>query len=82
MKAMFAKLRTRAHVKARSGANFATVEITGRSSARIATVHQFGLPERPEPGGRLVTYPVRQLLGINSQYASWLESAVLDRLGQ
>ena len=62
VKAMFTKLRTSAHLKARSSAQEAVVQIEGRS-ARIARVHQFGLLDRPQAGGPRVHYPVRVLLG-------------------
>jgi phage virion morphogenesis protein len=61
-RAMFARLRTNAHLKARATPGDITVGFFGRV-ARIARVHQRGLKDRPAPGMPDVQYPVRELLG-------------------
>jgi phage virion morphogenesis protein len=77
--AMFAKLRTMRHVKATASPASAIVEITGRT-ARIASIHQYGLFDRPQPGGPQVRYPVRELLGLSSDDHIWLQEQVLTCL--
>lgn len=61
-RAMFARLRTNTHLKARATPGDITVGFFGRV-ARIARVHQRGLKDRPAPGMPDVQYPVRELLG-------------------
>lgn len=76
---MFAKLRTARHLKVRSSAAEAVVEIPGRSG-RIAAVHQFGLVDRPQPGGPEVRYPERVLLGLSDDDSAWIEGELLRYL--
>lgn len=61
-RAMFARLRTNTHLKARATPGDITVGFFGRV-ARIARVHQRGLKDRPAPGMPDVQYPARELLG-------------------
>jgi len=79
VQAMFAKLRNAKHLKARADAATATVEISGRS-ARIACVHQYGLLDRPQPGGPEIRYPARELLGFSAGDLEWLQDQLLQRL--
>ncbi len=79
--AMFSKLRTSAHLKARSSTTEAGVQIEGRS-ARIARVHQFGLLDRPQPGGPEVRYPARVLLGWSDADVSRATEQVLHHLAE
>jgi phage virion morphogenesis protein len=65
LRTMFAKLRTRAHMKAYASASEAGVQIEGRS-ARIARVHQLGLLDRAHAGAPEVRYPMRVLLGLSA----------------
>lgn len=77
--AMFAKLRTTRHLKARASAAEAAVEIGGRT-ARIAAIHQHGLRDRPQPGGPEVLYPARELLGLSGEDETWLQDQLLAHL--
>lgn len=77
--AMFQKLRTAKWLKASGDKDQASVAFLTRVQ-RIAQVHQWGLQDRPEPGGPLITYPARALLGINRQDAEALQDLVLRHL--
>ncbi|MGM9489735.1 phage virion morphogenesis protein [Ideonella sp. YS5] len=79
VQSMFAKLRTTKHLKARASGDAATIEIAGRS-ARIASVHQYGLLDQPQPGGPEIRYPTRQLLGLSAGDLEWLQDQVLQSL--
>lgn len=79
VQSMFTKLRTTKHLKARADAEAVTVEISGRS-ARIASVHQYGLLDRPQPGGPEIRYPARELLGFSADDLEWLQASLLEHL--
>lgn len=63
-KAMFAKLRTGAHMKAGATTDEGYVQFTTRAS-RLARVHHFGLKDRVVPDGPETQYPQRELLGFS-----------------
>ena len=77
--AMFQQLRTAKWLKATGDKDQASVAFLNRVQ-RIAQVHQWGLQDRPEPGGPLITYPTRVLLGINRQDTEALQALVLRHL--
>lgn len=77
-RAMFAKLRTQTHLKARSTAEGLEVGFTGRS-ASIARVHQYGSVRTSSAGGRYVT-PQRELLGLTDAEMEQLIDAYLQHL--
>lgn len=79
--AMFQKLRTAKWLKATGDKDAAVVTFLNRVQ-RIAQVHQWGLQDRPEPGGPLVSYPARGLLGINPQDREALQNLVLQHLAR
>lgn len=76
---MFTKLRTARYVKAKGGAEGATVGFAGRI-ARIARVHQYGLRDRPAPGARDVQYAKRELLGLTDAERDLIRDQVLAHL--
>ena len=76
---MFQKLRTAKWLKATGDKDAATVAFLNRVQ-RIAQVHQWGLQDRPEPGGPLIAYPARALLGISPQDREALQDLVLRHL--
>ena len=63
-KAMFAKLRTGAHMQAGATTDEGYVQFTTRAS-RLARVHHFGLKDRVVPDGPETQYPQRELLGFS-----------------
>lgn len=77
--AMFQQLRTAKWLKAQGDKDQASVAFLARVQ-RIAQVHQWGLQDRPEPGGPLITYPTRVLLGITRQDTEALQALVLRHL--
>lgn len=79
VRSMFAKLRTTKHLRTHADAAAATVEISGRS-ARIASVHQYGLLDRPQPGGPAIRYPARELLGFSANDLEWLQASLRGHL--
>jgi len=79
VQSMFAKLRTTKHLKARADATAATVEISGRTT-HIASVHQYGLLDHPQPGGPEIRYPVRELLGFAADDLEWLRVSLREHL--
>lgn len=78
-RAMFSRLRNRKNLKSTSDANHAAVGFTGRT-ARIAEIHQGGLLAEVEPGGPLVRYARRELLGFTREDLSRIESTIASRL--
>lgn len=79
IKAMFAKLRTPAHLRTVSDDQGPAVGFLGRV-ARIARVHQHGLQDKPSPNARTVTYPVRELLGFTPAEVQKIRERVLEAL--
>ncbi|XWJ90621.1 phage virion morphogenesis protein [Phytobacter ursingii] len=76
---MFAKLRTSRYMKASGSDSEAAVEFTGKVQ-RIARVHQYGLKDKPGPGGRPVLYPHRPLLGFAEEDQKAVEEAIIQYL--
>ena len=66
IKDMFAKLRTATHLKLLHEPQGAAIGITGRA-ARIARVHQYGLHDHVQPGGPVVQYAQREVLGLKAE---------------
>ena len=77
--AMFAKLRTNAHLKTKSDANQIEVGFYGRV-ARIARVHQFGLRDRVSNRGPLVRYEERKLLGFSISTIKLSRNSLIDHI--
>ncbi|WP_343560409.1 phage virion morphogenesis protein [Kiloniella sp. b19] len=50
------------------------------SDARIAHIHHRGLRDRPDPEGREIVYPERQILGITNEDSQMIEDMVLEHL--
>ncbi|WP_439587651.1 phage virion morphogenesis protein [Hydrogenophaga sp.] len=77
IKAMFAKLRTATHLKLLHEAQGAAIGITGRA-ARIARVHQYGLHDRVQPGGPVVQYERREVLGFTETEIQLIGNLILS----
>lgn len=77
--AMFAKLGTRTHLKAKSDAEAVTVGFLSRA-ARIARVHQYGLMDTPAPGQAEVRYPARELLGFTEADRAMVRDHFIDAI--
>ncbi len=77
--AMFARLRTAQHLKLLQEPQGAAVGITGRA-ARIARVHQYGLRDRVQPGGPMVQYSRRELLGLTALEIERVRDLILSTL--
>lgn len=75
--AMFAKLRTNSHLKTKADGNGITVGFFGRV-ARIARVHQSGLPDRVAKDGPEVTYAERGLIGFNQTDKVAIQESILS----
>ncbi|WP_080347239.1 phage virion morphogenesis protein [Enterobacter hormaechei] len=78
-RAMFQKLRTNRYMKASGRENSAVVEFTGKVQ-RIASVHQYGLKNRPNPRAKDVQYAERQLLGLSREHEQFVEMLVIGYL--
>lgn len=78
-RAMFQKLRTNRYMKASGRENGAVVEFTNKVQ-RIARVHQYGLKDRPSQRSPQVQYPVRMLLGFNSEMLCITERIIIKKL--
>lgn len=76
---MFAKLKSTGHLRAQADANEIAVGFAGRT-ARIARVHQEGLPDAVEPGGPKHKYPVRELLGLEHAERHQVAAQLLNYL--
>lgn len=76
---MFAKLRTGRYMKAIGNDSEAAVEFTGKVQ-RIARVHQYGLKDKPWPGGKPLLYPHRPLLGFSASDQKTVEEAIINHL--
>ena len=79
--AMFARLRTSAHLKLNADANQIAVGFLGRV-ARIARVHQFGLRDTVCKNGPEVQYAERQLLGFSSADRELIKDSLLRHLAE
>ncbi|MDR0182405.1 phage virion morphogenesis protein [Lysobacter arvi] len=80
-RAMFAKLRTSKHLKARADANVAEVGFTGRTS-RLASVHQYGGSDRMSRTGPRVRYPARRLLGLAPDSTECIREMILRHISE
>ncbi|GAB3380729.1 phage virion morphogenesis protein [Spongiibacter taiwanensis] len=78
-RAMFARIRTRKHLRYRASADEAAVGFRGRVAA-IAEVHQHGLIAEVEQGGPLVKYAQRELLGLSDADMSHIDTLVSKHL--
>lgn len=76
-RAMFAKIRQPKHLKVQATPDAAAVQFLGRV-ARIAQVHQGGLPDRVARGGPRVRYERRELLGFNAADRELIERTLLE----
>ena len=63
----------------KSDSSAASVGYEG-SSARIASVHQFGAVDAVADGGPMVRYPERPLLGVSTADRAWVQARLLDHL--
>lgn len=70
---MFSKIKTARHLKLESTSEQASITFVG-NSANIARVHHFGQTEKG------ITYPSRQLLGINEEDIDWIENRILEKI--
>lgn len=70
---MFSKIKTARHLKLESTSEQASITFVG-NSANIARVHHFGQTEKG------ITYPSRQLLGINEEDINWIENRILEKI--
>ncbi|RAT11932.1 MULTISPECIES: phage virion morphogenesis protein [Lonsdalea] len=78
---MFSKLRTAKYLKATASSNVAGVEFAG-AVQRIARVHHYGLRDRVRPGGAVVQYAQRQLLGLDEQQTRLIADKIVAHLGR
>lgn len=78
-RAMFQKIRTSRYMKASGRENSAVVEFTGKVQ-RIASIHNFGLKDRPNPRSKACQYPKRQLLGLNDNHNELVELLIIQHL--
>jgi phage virion morphogenesis protein len=77
--AMFNKLRTTAYLQTRVDENQIAVGFFGRV-ARLAHVHQEGLPDRVAPTGPTYNYPARPLLGFSAHDRDIVRDILLRHL--
>jgi len=77
--AMFNKLRTTAYLQTRVDENRIAVGFFGRV-ARLAHVHQEGLPDRVAPTGPTYNYPARPLLGFSDADRLLIRDTLLKAL--
>jgi phage virion morphogenesis protein len=77
--AMFAKIRTAKHLKAKATGEQIEVGFFGWA-ARVARVHQFGEQERVSKEGPNYTYPERRLLGLSEQNITLIRESLLSRM--
>ncbi|MCO6618565.1 phage virion morphogenesis protein [Enterobacter hormaechei] len=78
-RAMFQKLPTSRYMKASGRENSAVVEFTGKVQ-RIASIHHFGLKDRPNPRSKDYQYPKRQLFGLNDNHNELVELLIIQCL--
>jgi phage virion morphogenesis protein len=76
---MFRKLRMTRWLKSQATPDEATVGFVG-AAARIARVHQLGLPDRVsrDPGAAEVLYPRRELLGLTPDEEQLIMAMALE----
>lgn len=78
---MFSKLRTARYLKSAATANSAVVGFVGEVE-RIARVHQFGLRDRVQKGGKDAQYTARELLGFTDDDVSAVHDLVIAHLAR
>lgn len=78
-RAMFRKLRMARYLRIGATDTELTVGFFGRAG-RIARVHQDGLVDRVERGGKSVRYAQRVLLGFNHSDLATIQDAILRHL--
>lgn len=77
--AMFAKLRTTKHMKAKATGDQIEVGFFGWV-ARVAHVHQFGLQDQVSKGGASYKYPSRPLLGLAGSQITLIRESLLSHI--
>ena len=77
--AMFAKIRTTKHMKVKATGEQIEVGFFGWV-ARVARVHQFGLPDRLSKKGPLYKYPERPLLGLSEPDRTLIRESLLRHM--
>lgn len=78
---MFTKLRQVRFLKLQSDPNAITLGFLGRT-ARLASVHQYGLRDRPGKGAPDVQYSRRELLGLTDADLDFIRDRLLDHLAR
>lgn len=78
---MFSKLRTARYLKSAATANSAVVGFVGEVE-RIARVHQLGLRDRVQKGGKDAQYAVRELLGFTEDDVNAVHDLVIAHLAR
>lgn len=78
---MFSKLRTARYLKASATSNSAVIGFVGEVE-RIARVHQFGLRDRVQKGGKEAQYASRELLGFTDDDVSAIQDLVISHLAR
>ncbi|MFT4091311.1 MAG: phage virion morphogenesis protein [Asticcacaulis sp.] len=79
-KSMFRRLRTTRNLKSGASDREAWTGFVG-GIAQIARTHHEGGKDRPTKKGPEISYPARQLLGINAQETETLLDSVIHHLG-
>lgn len=78
---MFSKLRTARYLKTAATSNSAVVGFVGQVE-RIARVHQLGLRDRVQKGGKEAQYATRELLGFTDDDVSAVHDLVISHLAR
>ena len=78
---MFSKLRTARYLKSSATATSAVVGFVGEVE-RIARVHQLGLRDRVQKGGKDAQYAARELLGFTDDDVSAVHDLVISHLAR
>ncbi|WP_052229390.1 phage virion morphogenesis protein [Pseudomonas fluorescens] len=78
---MFSKLRTARYLKTSATSNSAVIGFVGEVE-RIARVHQFGLRDRVQKGGKEAQYAPRELLGFTDDDVSAIHDLVISHLAR
>jgi phage virion morphogenesis protein len=78
-RAMFSRLRTSKFLRTSATPTDLTVGFIGRA-ARIARVHQDGLTDRVDRGGKTIRYPQRVLLGLTDADLDAVQDSLLRHL--
>lgn len=78
---MFSKLRTARYLKTSATSNSAVIGFVGEVE-RIARVHQFGLRDRVQKGGKEAQYAARELLGFTDDDVSAIHDLVISHLAR